>query len=273
MRFFIVILFFGLSFSPPLFAKGPPPGTGAGDTKANIMIMLDESRSMHRRDGAVIGIHKTTFDVAVANNGYVFAPSHNGHKIYILDSNSLYSVKGIFGGYNVYNNSTDGIARFNYPAEIALDQSDSTDEFIYVANRGWLTGQNGFYNGVTSRGFILKVCTGIPTTTACPERGQLVAAYNGDNQILNIEVHGDYVYALTGSFTLYKLNKSDLSLVTSKIIKESGSIDRNNNTRDGLTVVGEDAGEHVYVLSNRNKKICKFKASNLSKTTFHKDLP
>ena len=80
MRFFIVILFFGLSFSPPLFAKGPPPGTGAGDTKANIMIMLDESRSMHRRDGAVIGIHKTTFDIAVANNGYVFAPSQNGHK-------------------------------------------------------------------------------------------------------------------------------------------------------------------------------------------------
>ena len=62
MRFFIVILFFGLFFLPPLFAKGPPPGTGAGDTKANIMIMLDESRSMHRRDGAVIGIEKTTFD-------------------------------------------------------------------------------------------------------------------------------------------------------------------------------------------------------------------
>ena len=99
MRFFIVILFFGLFFLPPLFAKGPPPGTGAGDTKANIMIMLDESRSMHRRDGAVIGIEKTTFDVAVANNGYVFAPSHNKHKIYILDSNSLYSVKGISVSY------------------------------------------------------------------------------------------------------------------------------------------------------------------------------
>ena len=63
MRFFIVILFFGFSFSPPLFAKGPPPGTGAGDTKADIMIMLDESRSMHRRDGAVIGIEKTTLYV------------------------------------------------------------------------------------------------------------------------------------------------------------------------------------------------------------------
>ena len=54
MRFFIVILFFGLFFLPPLFAKGPPPGTGAGDTKANIMIMLDESKSMKQRDGAVI---------------------------------------------------------------------------------------------------------------------------------------------------------------------------------------------------------------------------
>ncbi|MCS5653990.1 MAG: hypothetical protein NZ825_15240, partial [Candidatus Marinimicrobia bacterium] len=266
MRFFIVILFFGLFFLPPLFAKGPPPGTGAGDTKANIMIMLDESRSMHRRDGAVIGIEKTTFDVAVANNGYVFAPSHNGHKIYILDSNSLYSVKGIFGTWNVYNNTTDGIARFNLPAEIALDQSDSTDEFIYVANRGVLTGQNGFYNGVTSRGFILKVCTGIATTTACPERGKLVDAYNGDNQIYNIAVHGNHVYALTRSFTLYKLNKSDLSLVTS--INISGSIDGLHATRDGIAVVGEGTGEHVYLLSHRRQKICKFNTSDLSNATF-----
>ena len=164
MRFFIVILFFGLFFLPPLFAKGPPPGTGAGDTKANIMIMLDESKSMKQRDGAVIGIHQTTYDVAVANNGYVFAPSHSGHRIYILDSNSLYSVKGIIGaGWNEYNNSTDGIARFNLPVEIALDQSDSTDEFIFVANRGHMTGQNGFYNGERER-FILKACTGIATT-------------------------------------------------------------------------------------------------------------
>ena len=62
MRFFILILFLGLSFSPPLFAKGPPPGTGAGDTKANIMIMLDESRSMKRRDGAIAGIEKDTYE-------------------------------------------------------------------------------------------------------------------------------------------------------------------------------------------------------------------
>jgi hypothetical protein len=34
---------------------------------------------------------------------------------------------------------------FNQPVEIALDQSDSTDEFIYVANRGKQKGQNGFY--------------------------------------------------------------------------------------------------------------------------------
>ncbi|SVC57353.1 uncharacterized protein METZ01_LOCUS310207, partial [marine metagenome] len=152
-----------MSFSPPLFAKGPPPGTGAGDTKANIMIMLDESRSMRQIDGAVIGIHTSTYDVAVANNGYVFAPSQIGHKIFILDSNSLYSVKGIFGAWNWYNNSTDGIARFNLPSEIALDQGDSTDEFIYVANHGKQTGQNGFYDGVEGR-YILKACTGIIIT-------------------------------------------------------------------------------------------------------------
>ena len=44
MRFFISLLVIGLSL--PLFAKGPPPGTGVGDVKANIMIMLDDSGSM-----------------------------------------------------------------------------------------------------------------------------------------------------------------------------------------------------------------------------------
>ena len=244
MRLFILILFLGMSFSPPLFAKGPPPGTGAGDTKANIMIMLDESKSMKNRDGAVIGMERDSFDVAVANNGYVFTPSYNRGKITILDSNSIYSVKGILGGYNKYNNSTDGIVHFNQPSEIALDQGDSTDEFIYVGNLGLQTGQNGFYNGESGI-FILKACTGIATTTACPEAGKLVEAFKANNQVFNIEVHGDHVYALTKSFTLYKLNKSDLSLVTSKNI--NGSINRLHAGKDGIAVVGEGADKYVYL--------------------------
>ena len=80
MRFFISLLILGLSLSYPLFAKGPPPGTGVGDVKANIMIMLDDSGSMSRTD-TTAGLDRWSFDVAVANNGDIFVADYNRDKI------------------------------------------------------------------------------------------------------------------------------------------------------------------------------------------------
>ena len=65
---FILILFFSL----PTIAKGPPPGTGVGDVKANIMIMLDDSGSMSARDPSP-GLSHCNYDIDVASNGDIFS--------------------------------------------------------------------------------------------------------------------------------------------------------------------------------------------------------
>ena len=46
----IMLISFYNFISSVVFAKGPPPGTGVGDVKANIMIMLDDSGSMSSTD-------------------------------------------------------------------------------------------------------------------------------------------------------------------------------------------------------------------------------
>ena len=102
MRLFISLLALGLSLSYPLCAKGPPPGTGVGDVKANIMIMLDDSGSMSATDSAA-GLYRYTYDVAVANNGDIFAADYMKDRVTRLDSS--YTVKEFVGGYNRYNNN------------------------------------------------------------------------------------------------------------------------------------------------------------------------
>ena len=84
MRFFISLLVIGFSLSSPLLAKGPPPGTGVGDVKANIMIMLDDSGSMSRTDSAA-GLYNYSYDLAVANNGDIFVADYMRDKISRLD--------------------------------------------------------------------------------------------------------------------------------------------------------------------------------------------
>ena len=86
MRFFNCFLILALTFSATLlFAKGPPPGTGMGDVKANIMIMLDDSGSMSRTDSTA-GLDRWSYDVAVANNGDIFVADYMRDRMTRLDS-------------------------------------------------------------------------------------------------------------------------------------------------------------------------------------------
>ena len=168
MRFFICFLILTLTFSATLlFAKGPPPGTGVGDVKANIMIMLDNSGSMSRTD-QVSGLNRNTVDLAVANNGDIFAADSNQHRVSRLDSS--YAVKGQIGGFSSRNNDTNFNVKFRDPYGIALDQNDPSDQYFYVANYSFQNGRNGFAGS-----YISKVCTGITITGVCPEMGRLVA--------------------------------------------------------------------------------------------------
>ena len=94
MRLLISLLFLGYFFSLPLLAKGPPPGTGVGDVKANIMIMLDDSGSMSARDASP-GLSRYSYDVAVANNGDILVGDYQVDRIIRLDSS--YAIKQNFG--------------------------------------------------------------------------------------------------------------------------------------------------------------------------------
>ena len=142
MRLFLSLLTLGLFLSSPLLAKGPPPGTGMGDVKANIMIMLDDSGSMARRDSSA-GLDLWSYDVAVANNGDIFVADYMRDKISRLDSS--YTIKGVVGGrYSQPNNDANGQALFYDLHAVAMDHGDSTDEFFYAGNTSHQTGRNGF---------------------------------------------------------------------------------------------------------------------------------
>ena len=204
----LLIIFFAL----PAIAKGPPPGTGVGDVKANIMIMLDDSGSMSARDPSP-GLSHCNYDIDVATNGDIFAADPCYRKVSRISS--AYKVKATLGGtYNYYNN-TNGYWGGTYTYGLSLDQADSTDEYVYIGT--YRQRGRGSFSGFSN---LVKVCTGITTTAACPKAGKVVATNTQqDNQYygMQVEVQGNYVYMRThGSGHLYKYNKSDLSLVTKR---------------------------------------------------------
>ena len=264
MRSILIPLITGVLLSFPILAKGPPPGTGVGDVKANIMIMLDDSGSMSARDPAP-GMSHCTYAVDVANNGDIFTADPCYHKVTRLDS--AYKVKSTFGGsYNWYSN-VNGIAAYYQPWSLALDQADSTDEYVFVG-RYHARGAGSF--GSSSRySTILKVCTGITTTAACPKAGTLVAVNDKQNNqyySMGLAVQGNYVYSLSHPHMhIQKYNKSDLSFVTSRTnIRQQDFNNRFNYRYDAIAAVGD----YVYVSNYRIRKICRYNASNLSNANF-----
>ena len=207
MRFFISLLVIGFSLSSPLLAKGPPPGTGVGDVKANIMIMLDDSGSMGRTD-ATAGLDRWSYDVAVANNGDIFVADYMRDRITHLDSS--YAVKGMVGNrYSGVSSTSSGQALFGDLFGVALDHSDSTDEFFYAANRRRQSSHNNFGFG---NSYVSKVCTGITITAQCPKLGKLIDADLPGRSMTGIAVQGDYVYTVGRDEMLFRLNNSNLSL-------------------------------------------------------------
>ena len=264
MRSILIPLITGVLLSFPILAKGPPPGTGVGDVKANIMIMLDDSGSMSARDPAP-GMSHCNYAVDVANNGDIFTVDPCYHKVTRLDS--AYKVKSTFGGsYNYYSN-VNGIAAYYQPWSLALDQADSTDEYVYVG-RYYARGA-GSFGSSSRRSTILKVCTGITTTAACPKAGTLVAVNDWRNNqyySMGLAVQGNYVYSLTfPNMHLQKYNKSDLSFVTTRTNIRQQDFNNNYNYRyDAIAAVGD----YVYVSNYGRRKICRYNASNLSNANY-----
>ncbi len=254
MHFSFFLFVLGLLLSFPLLAKGPPPGTGVGDVKANIMIMLDDSGSMSATDHST-ALHSYSMDVAVANNGNIFVVDENKDRVTRLDS--LYGVLGHSGSYNNYNNDTNGFAKYKDPYGLAMDQGDLSDEFFYVANNSRQNGRNSFGNS-----YISKVCTGITLTTDCPAFGKLSLVTNPGTAMSAIAVQGNYVYAMGHNRTLYKFSKWTLNQLTSRSI--TGSISNFDHQRSDIAA----AGNYVLVSNYQNSKVCKFNAVDLSDANF-----
>ena len=254
----------GFLLSFPVLAKGPPPGTGVGDVKANIMIMLDDSGSMSARDPSP-GMSHCTYAVDVANNGDIFTVDPCYHKVTRIDS--AFKVKSTFGGsWNYYSNK-NGIAQYYQPWSLALDQEDSTDEYVFVGR--YEARGAGSFGSSSRRSTILKVCTGITTTAACPKAGTLVAVNDKRNNqyySMGLAVQGNYVYSLTyPNMYLFKYNKSNLGYVTHRSnIRQQDFGNRYNYQYDSIAAVGD----YVYVASYNRKKICRYKASDLSNANF-----
>jgi len=256
-----LFLFTIILLSSEVFAKGPPPGTGEGDVKANIMIMLDDSGSMSATDPSP-GMGYQTYGIDIANNGDIFAGDLY-YKVGHLGSD--YALINTFGGSNSSysnNGANPPIAIYNTQyAGVKLDPGDSTDEYMYVGGY-YFSARGGF-----TKGTIKKICTGITTTAACPKKGVLVATNEyKDNQyyMMNIAVGGNYVYSRSyASGYLYQYQKSNLAQVRKRTDINS-VVGSHSYANDDVEAVGD----FVYVTSYSSSKVCKFNGSDLSNANF-----
>ena len=105
---FIFLIFFVCNNS---YSKSPPPGTGSSNVPANILIMLDNSGSMAWDINGVPISSWTKYvsqpsDVAVDDNGNIYALQVSSKTIKVFDSNGAY-VKVIGTGGSTYPTSLD----------------------------------------------------------------------------------------------------------------------------------------------------------------------
>ncbi|MCB2081028.1 MAG: VWA domain-containing protein [Rickettsiales bacterium] len=105
----------------PVWAKSPPPGTGAQDVPANILLMLDTSGSMDTYVSA--GDSRYPVDVAFDSAGNIYISKY-------FDEVEKYSPTGEYilkwGGY--HKKLKNG--KFDYTFAIAIDSNDN----IYVSD-------------------------------------------------------------------------------------------------------------------------------------------
>ena len=118
----ITIIFILLLCNSEVFAKSPPPGTGADDVPANILIMLDTSGSMNTTITMGDSQYPIDFDFDSAGNIYV-AKYYDVVEKY--DSSGQFLLQ--WGGYT--SPPTNG--SFDLISSIAVDSQD----YVYVTDR------------------------------------------------------------------------------------------------------------------------------------------
>jgi len=140
------------------WSKNPPPGTGAGDVKANILFMLDTSGSMSSRTTTHPGDPQYPSEVAVDSQGNMWVSSRYYRDIKKYDSSGIYISK--------FNNKVSG---WNYDRHMAVDSNDN----LYITNDHQVLKYD-------SNGTYLKTFTGLssPHGLAVDPAGNVYAGNN-----------------------------------------------------------------------------------------------
>ena len=225
LRFLFGVILLGCI--APVMAKSPPPGTGAANVPANILIMLDTSGSMSVVDAQANSLYYPS-GVAVDASGNVYVTEPSPHRIKKFNSSGA-SLTG-------WGSGGSGTSQFSNPYGIAVDASGN----VYVADLGnhriqkfstsgaFLTGWGSMGSGTSQ--FISPVGIGVDAS------GNVYVADSGNNRIRKFNSSGAF---LTGWGS-------------------RGSGTGQFNSPDGIAV---DASGNVYVTDSGNHRIQKFNSS------------
>ena len=162
MRFFKFIFFFFLfAFNQTAFSKPAPPGSGTGDVPANILILLDNSKSMNQ-DISSDKILDVPEDIVVLSDGSIIVLNKKKSVIKIdPTTGSIVSTFGDGAGKFVGSMaSTCGGAASSIATSYHLGVSDNVKdvdgEVIFIAEYGQHNGKIVMLN---SDGQCIRVIT------------------------------------------------------------------------------------------------------------------
>ncbi len=230
-------------------AKSPPPGAGAADVPANILLMMDTSGSMS--EIITEGDTRYPVDIAYDSNGNAFiAKQYDEVEIYNASGNYV----TVFGGYGNSN------GKFDMTFAVAVDHNDN----VYVTDYNHGRVQKFTTSGTYVSKFNLH--NGGPAQGIAVDSSNNVYVVNGSGDVEKFNSSGTYQstlntpsgtkhIAIDGSNVLYI---ADYSSSRYRKYTTAGVLQSTVNLAFkpyGITV---DASGNVYVTAVDNDRIYKY---------------
>ncbi|MBI1326674.1 MAG: VWA domain-containing protein [Alphaproteobacteria bacterium] len=241
-----------LSFTCDAAAKSPPPGTGADDVPANILIMLDTSGSM----AEFLPSQTTRYPIDVAfdsqGNSYV-AEYYDTVKKYDSAGNLL----AFWGGYSPAG--ADG--QFDLISAIAVDSEDN----IYVSDRFHRRIQKFDSNG----NFITKMQLSVgPAQGVALDSNDNVYAINGSGNVQKFTKDGTPIgnWSISGGTNL-AIDSSDRVYVAMqgnnrvRRYNTNGTLQQTINLPFGPFGIGLDENDDLYISAFYANTVYKYSAA------------
>lgn len=243
---FLVLIF----LSQDSFAKSPPPGSGAADVPANILIMLDTSGSMD--EILTLGDSQYPMDIAFDSDNNIYIAKY-------YDTIEKYDSNGDFvtswGGYN--GTSQNGF--FDNTFAIATDSSNNVYVSDYNHSRIQKFDSDGNYlmqfdvGGsisygveVDSSGYVYAV-NGSGNVERFNSTGTKLATWSiGDARHIAVDGSGNFWITRYSGKKLVKYNSSGTLLSTVSLSWNPWGIDVDN---DGNLIVSRVDNHKVYKMN------------------------